>query len=48
MLPLPLLLLLHLLLVAGCWLLVAGWKYPEDEDQTCPKELDASNQQEVV
>ena len=29
-----------------CW--IAGWGYPDDEDWTCPKELDAPNQQEVV
>ena len=44
----PLLFLyLLLLLVAVCW--IASWRNPDDdEDWTCPKELDALNQQEVV
>lgn len=31
------------LLAAGCWLLAACWRYPDEEDQTCPKELNAPN-----
>lgn len=27
---------------------MANWRYPANEDWTCPKELDAPNQQEVV
>lgn len=33
--------------VAGCWLLLADWRYPDNQDQHCLKELDAL-QQEVV
>ena len=29
-----------------CW--IAGWRYSADENWTCPKELDAPNQQEIV
>ena len=29
-----------------CW--IAGWRYSDNEDWTCPKELDAPHQQEVV
>ena len=32
----------------GGWLMVAGWRYPDDEDQHCLKELDTTNQQDVV
>lgn len=38
----PLLLLLLLLL------LLTGWRHPDSEDWTCPKELDTSDQQEAV
>lgn len=31
------------LLATGFWLLVACWRYPDEEDQTCPKELNATN-----
>ena len=46
--------------VVGCWLLLVAIKqlcakkkqeeirYPASKDQTCPKELNAPNQQEVV
>lgn len=45
------------MLVVGCWLLVTvcevvvhreGIRFPASEDGTCPKELDAPHQQEVV
>lgn len=29
-------------------LLVAGWRFPDDEDWTWPRELHVPNQQEVV
>ena len=37
-----------ILLVTCCWLLVASWRYPDDKDQNCFKELDVLNQKEVV
>lgn len=47
-------------LLAGCWLTLLGFvkqscaeqkeeiRHPDGEDQTCPKELNASSQQEAV
>lgn len=40
-------LLLPLLLLLAA-LLFAGWQYPYNQDQICPKEPDAPNQQKAV